>query len=94
MGKALQYQAGCVQQRSQCTGEVFLEEQFCPTIQAELSQELGCETNIYIDEKAKQTVIFAYPHLFTNPSTLQVIRLEIGAPTGMLAKHTVSLYDI
>ena len=40
--------------------EVFLEEQFCPTIQAELSQELGCEANIYIDEKDKQTVIFAY----------------------------------
>ena len=51
-------------------------------------------TNIYIDEKAKQTVIFAYPHLFTNPSTLQVIRLEIGALAGMLAKHIVSLYDI
>ncbi|MFR4784249.1 MAG: nucleotidyl transferase AbiEii/AbiGii toxin family protein [Pilosibacter sp.] len=34
---------------------------------------------IYIDEKDKQTVIFAYPHLFTNPATLQVIRLEIGA---------------
>ena len=54
--------------------EVFLAEQFCPTIQAELSQELGCEANIYIDEKDKQTVTFAYPHLFTNPATLQVIR--------------------
>ena len=74
--------------------EVFLEEQFFPTIQAELSQELGCEANIYIDEKDKQTVIFAYPHLFTNPSILQVIRLEIGALAGMLAKHAVSLYDI
>ena len=30
--------------------EVFLAEQFCPTIQAELSQELGCEATIYIDE--------------------------------------------
>ena len=59
--------------------EIFLAEQFCPTIRAELSQELGCEANIYIDEKDKQTVIFAYPHLFTNQSTLQVIRLEIGA---------------
>ncbi|MCR5631662.1 MAG: nucleotidyl transferase AbiEii/AbiGii toxin family protein [Atopobiaceae bacterium] len=74
--------------------EVFLEGQFFPTIQAELSQELGCEANIYIDEKDKQTVIFAYPHLFTNPSTLQVIRLEIGVLAGMLAKHVVSLYDI
>ena len=27
----------------------------------------------------KQTVIFAYPRLFTNAATLQVIRLEIGA---------------
>ena len=59
--------------------EVFLAEQFCPTIKGELSQELGSEANIYIDEKARQTVIFAYPHLFTNQSTLQVIRLEIGA---------------
>ena len=46
--------------------EVFLAEQFCPTIKAELSQELSCEANIYIDEKDKQTVIFAYPHLFVN----------------------------
>lgn len=34
--------------------------------------------NVYIDETDKQTVIFAYPNLFTNASTLQVIRLEIG----------------
>ncbi len=40
--------------------EVFLAEQFCPTVQAEFSRELGCEANIYIDEKDKQTVIFAY----------------------------------
>lgn len=33
--------------------EVFLAEQFCPTIKAELSQELSCEANIYIDEKDK-----------------------------------------
>ena len=64
--------------------EVFLAEQFCPTVQAEFSRELGCEANIYIDEKDKQTVIFAYPHLFTNPATLQVIRLEIGALAGCL----------
>ena len=59
--------------------EIFLSEQFCPKIKAELSQELGIDANIYIDEKDKQTVIFAYPHLFTNSATLQVIRLEIGA---------------
>ena len=69
--------------------EVFLAEQFCPTIQAELSQELGCEANIYIDEKDKQTVIFAYPHLFTNPTTLQVfvwrsVRWPLGRPQKSL----------
>ena len=59
--------------------EAFLAEQFCPKIKAEISRELDCEANIYIDEKDKQTVIFAYPHLFLNTATLQVIRLEIGA---------------
>lgn len=59
--------------------EIFLAETFCPAIKEGLSQELECEANIYIDEKDKQTVIFAYPHLFTNTATLQVIRLEIGA---------------
>lgn len=59
--------------------EVFLAETFCPAVKEGLSQELGREANVYIDEKDKQTVIFAYPHLFTNAATLQVIRLEIGA---------------
>lgn len=59
--------------------EVFLAETFCPRIREEISHELGHSANIYIDDKDKQTVIFAYPHLFTSPSTLQVIRLEIGA---------------
>ena len=47
--------------------------------QAELSQELDCEANIYIDEKDRKTVIFGYPHLFMNSVALQVLRLEIGA---------------
>ena len=59
--------------------EVFLAEQFCLAIREGLSQELGHEAQIYIDKANKQTVIFAYPHLFTNSATLQVIRLEIGA---------------
>lgn len=59
--------------------ESFLAEYFCPVIKEALSLELGGESNIYIDEKDKQTVIFAYPNLFTNTATLQVIRLEIGA---------------
>lgn len=59
--------------------EVFLEETFCPVIRDELSQELGREADIYIDETERQTVIFSYPRLFTGVGPLQVIRLEIGA---------------
>ncbi len=59
--------------------EVFLAEIFCPAVKKGLSQEFGCEADVYIDKKEKQTVIFAYPHLFANAATLQVIRLEIGA---------------
>ena len=59
--------------------EVFLAETFCPQVREGLSAELGLPINLYIDEEDKQTVIFAYPNLFTDVSTLQVIRLEIGA---------------
>ena len=38
--------------------EIFLTEIFCPAIRKDLSQELGCEVNIKMDEKEKQTVIF------------------------------------
>ena len=59
--------------------EVFLAETFCPQIREGLSAELGLPANLYIDEEDKQTVIFTYPNLFTDASTFQVIRLEIGA---------------
>lgn len=59
--------------------EKFLADIFCPSIKSDLSSEMGCEANVYIDEKDKQTVIFAYPHIFSNHATLPVIRLEIGA---------------
>ena len=56
-----------------------LAETFCPQAREGLSAELGLPANLYIDEEDKQTVIFAYPNLFSDASTLQVIRLEIGA---------------
>lgn len=59
--------------------EVFLRDVLCPKMKADLTGELGRKANLYIDERDKQTVIFAYPRIFTNASTLQVIRLEIGA---------------
>lgn len=58
--------------------EKFLAETFCPVIKFELSQELGQEVNIFIDENDKQTLIFEYPNLFFNTAILKVIRLEIG----------------
>jgi len=61
--------------------ERFLAESFVPKIKSDLTDELDLAqgANIYIDERDRQTVIFAYPHLFTNTATLPVIRLEIGA---------------
>ncbi len=35
--------------------EIFLAEQFCPTIKKELSLELRCDANIYIDENFSQS---------------------------------------
>ena len=71
--------------------EVFLAETFCPAVRSGLSQKIGCEANVYIDEKDKQTVIFAYPHLFTNTATLQVIRLEIGALAAWTPAKTAQI---
>ena len=59
--------------------EAFLARIFCPAVREGLSLELGREADIYMDEDEKQTIIFAYPKLFTGTGTLQVIRLEIGA---------------
>ncbi len=71
--------------------EAYLAEKFCPEIQKEISEILGDEANIFIDEKDKQTVLFAYPHLFTNAATLQVIRLEIGALAAWTPAKMVSI---
>lgn len=58
--------------------EAFLAETFCPAIREGLSQELGQKADVHMDEEEGQTVIFAYPKLFTGIGMLQVIRLEIG----------------
>ena len=59
--------------------EVFLAQTFSPAVKDALSEEIGREAQITIENRDPQTVIFAYPRIFSNPSTLQVIRLEIGA---------------
>ena len=59
--------------------EVFLAQTFLPAVKDALSEEIGREAQITIEDRDPQTVIFTYPRIFSNPSTLQVIRLEIGA---------------
>lgn len=67
--------------------EEFLRETVCPTMKANLSKELGYDASVYIDKKDSQTIIFAYPNLFENASTLKVIRLEIGALAAWTPAH-------
>lgn len=55
----------------------FLTETFAPTIKASLSEEMDSEVSIYTATE-DETVIFAYPRLFSSSATLDVIRLEIG----------------
>ena len=71
--------------------EIFLAETFCPQVREGLSAELGRSVNLYIDGEDKQTVIFAYPNLFTDVSTLQVIRLEIGALAAWTPAELVNI---
>jgi len=59
--------------------EKFLAESFCPEIKYGLSEALGKNAEVSMDETEKQTVNFVYPRLYTNKATLQTIRLEIGA---------------
>ena len=67
------------------------QKKFCPQVREGLTAELGLPANLYIDEEDKQTVIFAYPNLFTDVSTLQVIRLEIGALAAWTPAELVNI---
>ena len=71
--------------------EVFLANVFCPRIKNDLTNELGIEANIYISNEDPQTVIFEYPRIYSNPSTLQIIRLEIGALAAWTPAQIVSI---
>lgn len=57
----------------------FLKEKFLPSVNEELTEELGRSIKLSLDEHDGQTVLFAYPNLFEHAATLRVIRLEIGA---------------
>lgn len=57
----------------------FIKEKFLPTMKNDLFVELGSKIDLAIDASDGQTVLFSYPNLFIHSSTLQLIRLEIGA---------------
>lgn len=59
--------------------EVWLKDVLLPVLKNDLSDIIGAEAILYIDEADPQTINFEYPHIFTTQSILQSIRLEIGA---------------
>ena len=57
----------------------FLKNEFIPALHKDLSGESEEDVNLSIDEEDGQTVLFGYPHGFSDKVILQQIRLEIGA---------------
>lgn len=55
----------------------YLAQTFAPTIKKDISAELDLNADVRIDS-AEETVLFAYPRLFSSEATLDVIKLEIG----------------
>ena len=55
----------------------YLANTFVPSLKAGLSTELGIEADVRMGD-AEETVLFAYPRLFSNDATLDVVKLEIG----------------
>lgn len=59
--------------------EQFLNDKLLPVLKQDMSVILGKEAVLYILPEDPQTICFQYPKIFEDSSTLQVIRLEIGA---------------
>ncbi len=55
----------------------YLASTFAPSLKAGLSAELGLEADVRMGD-AEETVLFAYPRLFSSEATLDVVKLEIG----------------
>ena len=55
----------------------FLANTLVPSLKAGLSAELGIDADVRMGD-AEETVLFAYPRLFTSGAALDVVRLEIG----------------
>ena len=59
--------------------EAFLSEKLLPVLKEDMGKILGKEAHFYILPEDAQTICFQYPKIFEDSSTLQIIRLEIGA---------------
>lgn len=55
----------------------WLATSFVPTLRAGLSGELGIDADVRMGED-DETVLFAYPRAYSSPSTVDVIKLEVG----------------
>lgn len=55
----------------------YLADVFAPSLRAGLSEELGREADVRAGTE-EETVLFAYPRLFSSAATLDVVKLEIG----------------
>ena len=69
----------------------FLRDILLPILKRDISEIIGEEAQLYIDEIEPQTICFSYPHIFQTESILQVIRLEIGALAAWTPAKEVSI---
>ena len=56
----------------------FLQNEFVPKIQDDITTELGETFHIDLDDMDEQTVLIKYPYEFTDQTIVHEIRLEIG----------------
>ena len=57
--------------------DAYLAGTFAPSLKAGISEELGIDADVRMGD-AEETVLFAYPRLFSSEATLDVVKLEIG----------------
>ena len=57
--------------------DAYLAGTFAPSLKAGISAELGIDADVRMGD-AEETVLFAYPRLFSSEATLDVVKLEVG----------------
>ena len=65
--------------------QAWLSNTFVPSLRAGLSEELGIDADVRLAD-AEETVLFAYPKLYSSEATVDVVRLEIG-PLAAWSPH-------